>query len=289
MLVHGFMGSPEDFSPIAERLSQHYPCIAPCLKGHVPAKPSLAEASLAKASSRSLHSTDIEAYASGRALPYALPAQAQAIEEALAEAQIDAVHGIGYSLGGRVLLEWAFSPLYRTLKSTNPRLRSLCLTAAHVGLPTSSATRQQRFMQDVHIAQRLEAIAHSRTPAKSWEAFLDFWYGLDLFGSLRQHSCYQELKSRRCDHDPMELAAVVLQASNALQRDDRKNLMKLARSMPCLYIAGAQDTKYAHLATELARHNIPAVLMPAIAHAIPVENSTGYGELLMQFLAGLRE
>ena len=109
MLVHGFMGSPEDFSPIAERLSQHYPCIAPCLKGHVPAKPSLAEASLAKASSRSLHSTDIEAYASGRALPYALPAQAQAIEEALAEAQIDAVHGIGYSLGGRVLLEWALN------------------------------------------------------------------------------------------------------------------------------------------------------------------------------------
>lgn len=281
VLVHGFMGSPEDFTPIAEVLSEQYTCIAPCLKGHEPipktgkeTDPNLLETA----------KTFKDYAAHINRLPLGLVAQARAIETGLQDAQVEKVYGVGYSLGGRVLLQWAL-----TSKNGNPRLKALCLTAAHVGLPSSLKIRQQRFTQDLDIAQRLERIAHSHTATESWEAFLQFWYGLPLFGRLQEHPDYAQLKLRRCRHDPTLLAAVVRQASNALQQDHRQRLKQLAQEKPCLYVAGAEDTKYANLATELAQLQIPTALMPGVAHAIPTENSAGYTRLLAQFFAGFRQ
>lgn len=277
MLIHGFMGSPEDFTPVAERLSANYPCIAPCLKGHGP---------LALNTTRDIksHPRHFEEYLNPTdPWPYSLQAQAEHIENVLNQIGIDEIYGVGYSLGGRVALQWALG------ENENPRLKALCLTAAHTGLAPDQKTRQQRFDQDIQIAKRLEDITLAQSSIESWEAFLSFWYALPLFGRLQQHSNYAQLIQRRRTHNPQLLAEVILQSSNALQKDYRSALAKLAKQLPCLYIAGAEDHKYAKLATDLNQEGIPAVIIPGVAHALPVENSTRYGLLLQQFFASLRQ
>lgn len=272
MLIHGFMGSPEDFNPIAKQLSAYFPCIAPSLKGH-----------------GHTH-TEPTHFSPTAPAPYGLQAQAAHLEVALNQAGIDTVYTVGYSLGGRVALAWALGPDYSKLtnKAYNPRLKALCLTAAHVGLGPDPQARQARLAQDQKIAQRLNAIAPKNT-TESWEEFLNFWYRFPLFGRLRQHADYTVLLQRRRAHNPRLLAEVVLQASNALQTDYRSELAQLAHVLPCLYVAGAEDPKYAAIATELAQAGVPAVLMPKVAHAIPVEDSARYGLLLQQFFASLRQ
>ena len=269
MLIHGFMGCPEDFTPIAERLSVHYTCIAPCLKGHGHAH----------------RNTKVP-------LPYGLQAQAVQIETILNQACIDAVYAVGYSLGGRVALQWALG-LHQSSSPEgyfyNPRLKALCLTAAHVGLDPNAPIRQARFAQDLQIAKRLETVARDHASIESWEAFLNYWYALPLFGRLQHHPNYAALMQRRRAHDPHILAEVVCQASSALQQDYRSDLARLARILPCLYVAGSEDHKYAELATELAQAGVPAALMPHLAHALPTEDSTRYGLLLQQFFASLRQ
>ncbi|WP_035415682.1 2-succinyl-6-hydroxy-2,4-cyclohexadiene-1-carboxylate synthase [Ferrimonas kyonanensis] len=122
VLLHGFLGSGEDWLPLIADLAQHYYCITLDLPGH--------------GRSRDCALTEVPGF-----LPLC-----RAIEASLNRLGVHRYHLLGYSLGGRVALHLA--------QHCPQKLLSLLLESAHPGLACTEA-RQQRLQADGHWHRRL--------------------------------------------------------------------------------------------------------------------------------------
>ncbi|GAB4533839.1 MAG: 2-succinyl-6-hydroxy-2,4-cyclohexadiene-1-carboxy late synthase [Anaerolineales bacterium] len=123
ILLHGFMGSGEDFLPLAERLARRFFCILPDLPGH--GNSPLPEAPL---------SFEL------------LYGQFQAL---LAAYEIETFTLGGYSMGGRLALYFAVQLAHR--------VGGLLLESTNAGLSTE-AERRARLEVDRQRAVRMQAI-----------------------------------------------------------------------------------------------------------------------------------
>ena len=123
LLLHGFIGDNQDFSPIISLLSQKYCCLAVDLPGHGKTR------------------------VNGDESCYNIFNTAQALIELLNDLQIDKCLLLGYSMGGRLAL-------YMTLHFPD-RFDKVVLESASPGLKTSK-DRSHRLQSDLHISQKLE-------------------------------------------------------------------------------------------------------------------------------------
>lgn len=99
-------------------------------------------------------------------------------------------HLIGYSMGGRLALQYAIQ---------NPhRIASLTLLSAHPGFKTEEEKRK-RLEKDTHWANLLQTL--------SIDAFLKLWYSQPLFQTLQPNW------DRRRQQNPKELAQALLHYS----------------------------------------------------------------------------
>lgn len=250
LFLHGFMGNASDGVPLIEALRARLrpetaEATLPAYFANFPLAPAqpqeepLADQQLKE---------QMEAGLKGQAR--------QILQRMMQQQQIHGVthwHIMGYSLGGRIAQALAFDVLPCVAESETLQLASLTLLAAHPGMPdTAHELRTQRLEQDQRLAERLSAL---KTPA-DWRAFLDqFWYTLPLFGALRTHPEYAGFLHRRtqCRHpnEGQVWAKLLMQTSNANQRDYREDLVRA--TFPVLYLAGAQDAKYAQVGQDLAQ------------------------------------
>ena len=118
--LHGLLGDPEEWRPVAEALPPGWRCLAPPLPGHDGAPPPAGD----------------------------LPGLAEALWQRLVPALPERVALVGYSLGGRLAL--ALAHRYPQ------RLSALILEGAHPGLQ-DPASRTERRRHDEAWAQRFEA------------------------------------------------------------------------------------------------------------------------------------
>nr|WP_274600089.1 2-succinyl-6-hydroxy-2,4-cyclohexadiene-1-carboxylate synthase [Halorhodospira abdelmalekii] len=206
VLVHGFMGDPQEWAPVAEALQPDWHCMAPQLPGHA---------------------GEVVAAES-------LPELAEALWTSLERHLPERFAVLGYSLGGRLALQWAAQP------ERAARLTALLLEGAHPGL-RSAAERAQRWAADQQWAQRFTT--------EPWPEPLTAWYRQPVFASLSEAQ-RRALIERRARHSPHHLAAVLRAASLAKQADMRPVLAEIAA--PITFIAGSEDTKFSALADELA-------------------------------------
>lgn len=131
VFLHGFLGDPDEWRPLATRLAPQHPCLLLRLPGHGP-------------------------------MPQPLPRGsgfdwfAGELDATLSQLAITRYWLIGYSLGGR---------LAACCASREPAgLQGLWLESSHPGL-ADEAERQQRWRQDRHIAAALR-----RQPFEAWLA-----------------------------------------------------------------------------------------------------------------------
>ncbi|PSB40786.1 2-succinyl-6-hydroxy-2,4-cyclohexadiene-1-carboxylate synthase [filamentous cyanobacterium Phorm 6] len=123
LLLHGFTGDCQDFSPIISLLSKSYCCLAVDLPGHGKTK------------------------VNGDESCYNMSNTAQALIHLLDDLQIDKCLLLGYSMGGRLAL-------YMTLHFSD-RFEKVVLESASPGLMTAK-DRSHRLESDSHTAQKLE-------------------------------------------------------------------------------------------------------------------------------------
>jgi len=124
LLLHGFLGSQQDFSEIVPRLSEQFYCIVPDLPGH----------------------GNTQTHEGG----YTFEATAKALLNLLDSLNTQQTHLLGYSMGGRLALYLTcFFP---------ERFGRVVLESASPGLKTAEA-RQARVLKDEAIAQQLETTA----------------------------------------------------------------------------------------------------------------------------------
>ncbi|WP_213796133.1 2-succinyl-6-hydroxy-2,4-cyclohexadiene-1-carboxylate synthase [Klebsiella aerogenes] len=139
---------------------------------------------------------------------------------------------VGYSLGGRVAMNFACQP--------RAGLRGLIVEGGHPGLQ-DEASRQARLINDSAWAERFR-----REPLA--QVFAD-WYQQPVFASLdaAQRASLVALRRR---NNGATLAAMLEATSLARQGDLRPSLQ--ARDFPFHYLCGERDAKFRAIAQALA-------------------------------------
>lgn len=173
---------------------------------------------------------------------------------------------VGYSMGARLALGFAL---------TYPeRVTRLVLESGSPGLRTEEE-RAARRATDEERARQIEA---------DFEQFIDEWYRMDLFASLKHHpELRAALVAKRRRNIPAEVARSLRGAGTGRQPSFWADLDRLA--VPTLALAGGRDRKYADLAFAMAVAGPP--VMPAVVpagHIVHAEQPDLFTALVRDFL-----
>ena len=206
VLLHGFLGSANDWSTLIGQLPD-YDCIAFNLPGH----------------------GDTREQRLNRMADFPLW-----LNQQLQQRNISNYHLLGYSLGGRLALQFA---------ATQPAgLQSLLLENAHPGL-SSVEEQKVRASADARWARRFY-----REPLTE---VLAAWYQQPVFADLNPTERAQ-LIAERSQNNAALLAHMLCCCSLAKQADLQSWLQDT--SLPVLYLCGEQDLKFQAIAAQLATH-----------------------------------
>lgn len=246
-LLHGFTGSSANWANLIPPLTESYRILAIDILGHgrsdAPADPAR----------------------------YRMENVAGDIAAVLAKARAEAVHLLGYSMGGRLALYLALA--YPTL------VKSLILESASPGLE-SSEEREQRRRQDEQLAAWIER--------EGVEAFVQRWEQLPLFASQQNlpPSSRDNLRQQRRQNRVKGLANSLRGMGTGAQPSLWPRLAELA--IPVLLLAGELDHKFVAIGQRMAKL-IPSaqlIVVPKAGHTIHLERPELFGELVLGWLGG---
>jgi 2-succinyl-6-hydroxy-2,4-cyclohexadiene-1-carboxylate synthase len=172
---------------------------------------------------------------------------------------------VGYSLGGRALLHAAL--MYPNL------VQRLVTIGANPGIDDDDERAKRREADDALVA-RMEEIG--------LEAFLREWVALPLFGNL---ALSPSDWTDRLRNTVEGLSSSLRMAGTGAQTSLWPRLREL--NMPVLAMAGADDTKFAAIAQQIATMapRARAALVPGAAHAAHLQRPDVVIAAVAEFLA----
>lgn len=204
VFLHGFLGSPADFIPLCSHLKM-YPCIKIELPGH----------------GSTPFTEDFFSL---------MP-------------DFPKMHLIGYSMGGRLLMQYA--------AAFPEKIASLTILSAHVGL-NNPQEKEKRWEQDLLWAEKMR---------QSFDDFLTAWYDQPIFAGF-----IPDLTERKT-HDPKQLARTLLHYS--LGKQDFVSPKK------AVFVVGERDMKYRTLYPK-------AIIVPNAGHMIHLEQPEKVAQIIQQ-------
>ena len=246
LLLHGFTGHGGSWAGLGQRFAAAgYSVLAPDLLGH----------------GRSAHPSDATRYGMAHA--------AADLNSLLDESSIEAVHLLGYSMGGRLGLFFALS--------CPERVRTLSLVSASPGIALT-AERDERRDRDDALADQIERDGIA--------AFVDHWESLPMWASQRRNLSSeqrQQLRSQRLQNLPDGLANSLRGMGTGKQPALHEKLPTL--SMPTLLIAGAEDEKFVGINRQMERRISQArlVIFPMAGHAVQLERRRAFERTVLEF------
>lgn len=253
LFLHGFMGRGEDWVPIVNELEKSFYCICPDMPGH---------------GMNTIAATD-DAWTMDKVVP--------ALLDLLDDHDLARCALVGYSMGGRLALQ---------LATQHPdRITRVVLESASPGLKTEAECVQRR-RHDGDLARRLEASVGD--PAL-FRAFLEQWYELPIFSSLRaQPELRAKLIENRTTNDPARLAGALRTMGSGSQESLWDDLA--AYTVPTLLLVGALDRKFRIIAEEMSERSAQMAVeeLDHCGHNVHLENPSGYTTVVKSFLAPLR-
>jgi 2-succinyl-6-hydroxy-2,4-cyclohexadiene-1-carboxylate synthase len=176
---------------------------------------------------------------------------------------------LGYSLGGRIALQYALA--------RPERIAALVLESAAPGIE-DAADRELRVAADEELARFIEA--------EGIEAFVDRWQALPLWASQASLPDARRAALRR-----QRLQNSVLGLANSLRGMGAGRqpwlLPRLSGfEQPVLLIAGDLDSKYSELMSRMAAAlpNVETRVVPAAGHAVHLEDPGAFAAAVLPFL-----
>lgn len=151
------------------------------------------------------------------------------------------MHLIGYSMGGRLAMQFA--------QAFPEKIASLTIFSAHTGL-SNPEEKQQRIVTDQLLAQKI---------VQSFEDFLHEWYKQTIFGGF-----VPDLTDRKM-HNPDELAKTLVYYSLGTQ--------DVIRPKKATFAVGERDLKY-----RLLQPN--AIVVPNAGHMVHLEQPLAVAEII---------
>jgi len=245
LLLHGFTGNHNSWRKLINAYQHEFQFIVPSLLGH-------GGTDAPKDSER-----------------YHIEQCTRDLVEILRQLEIEKVHCLGYSMGGRLALALALChPVY---------IRSLILESSTAGL-TSEQERSARRTSDRKLASMIR---------DDLVRFVDYWEKIPLFES-QQHALTleekQDLRKVRLAQNPFGLAGSLLGMGTGSQPNYFPRLSEL--SMPVLLITGALDQKFCQIAVEMTKHlsNGTHIKIDKSGHTVHLEQYQLFVELVADFL-----
>lgn len=247
VMLHGFTGSTRTWRPLMSTIGQAFRCIAIDLPGHG------------------------QSEAPQEADRYRMERIAVDLTGLLKQLAAAPAHWLGYSMGGRLALYIA---------CRHPELvRSMVLESASAGLREPSE-REARIAQDTVLANRIENEGIPR--------FADYWQSIPLFDTQKHlpEKAQAAMRQQRLSNSASGLANSLRGMGTGAQPELWSELGNLA--MPMMLIAGEKDAKFVSINRQMAAA-IPHARLEIVAgsgHAVHLEVSHQYGDLVMRFLTG---
>jgi 2-succinyl-6-hydroxy-2,4-cyclohexadiene-1-carboxylate synthase len=225
LLLHGFTGCKENWSYLVSQLLKKFTVITLDLLGH--------------GSTQSPEDLD----------RYLFQSVCDDLEELLVKLQIQNVHLLGYSMGGRLAL--AFSILYPTMDLDN------------------------KLANDI--------LKHGMIP------FVDRWEEIPLFHSQKKlvPTKRKEIREQRLRNNPLGLANSLRGMGTGRQPSYWDKLSTLP--IPSLFICGELDQKFCLIAEEMEKRVPQSSIYRVFhtGHAIHVEQPEIFGKIIEGFLQSI--
>lgn len=206
VLIHGFMGWPSDWTPVVHAIQAQCQVVLVSLPGHgkVP-----------------IESESIPAFES----------VCQVLKTILDQLEINTAIIVGYSLGGRIAVEFS--------NRFPQRVRHLIVIGGHFGL-SNEADRRERLQHDNRVTQQLLS--------EPFDQFLTDWYAQPLFSTLKKTTDLPHLIADKIRlHSPQRLATALTRFSLGHQTLFDWH----AGSFDIDYVVGSADQKFMAYAQSL--------------------------------------
>ncbi|GBF78645.1 alpha/beta fold hydrolase [Aphanothece sacrum] len=210
VFLHGFTHSSHSFLNLPEEIFHNYRCLIPDLPGH--GKTKVLEAATA----------------------FDTEAQVKLLKEWLSSLGLNKFHLFGYSMGGRLALQFALKNL--------AQIQSLILVSTTAGIEDQTI-RSERIRADNQLAQKILSLE----PIE----FLNQWLSQPLFQGITERGTdfiAQEIQ-KRLPIQKSGLACSLKYFNTGIMPSVWDQLSEL--KVRCLVIAGSRDQKYSKLASSL--------------------------------------
>lgn len=242
VFLHGFLGNSNDWNNVVAHLQDDFYCVLIDLPGH----------------GESAHiKSDIH---SGFNQWHAL------INNCLNDLNIDDFHLVGYSLGGRIALDYA-----RT--QTKKKLLSLTLESSHSGL-ISEKEKKCRLINDQQWADRFKN--------NNIKLVLTDWYQQAVFQDLSEQQKKKFIKEKL--HNIGSSVANALIATSLSRQHNALPFFKNSH-LPVFYLFGKNDKKFKAISTSFADiKNSKLHSFSGVGHNIHHENPLQYATLIRNFI-----
>jgi len=188
------------------------------------------------------------------------------IEHFLDEERLEQIVLAGYSMGGRIAMQFALKhPGF---------IKGLVLESANPGLQ-ETYQRDMRYESDKSWSERFKT---------EWPDILTDWYDQTVFSSLRGTPLLRDIINEKQTRDGIAMAAAITGYSLGKQVSMWDGLSVL--DSPILFVSGALDEKYTRIGSELALTSaeIEHVNVEEAGHIVHKEQEEAYLGALQRFI-----
>lgn len=237
VFLHGFLGTPQDFMSLAFRLPFKTDMIS--LPGH-------------GCSDANVDFTTANDW----------------LTEELAGLKVKDYILYGYSLGGRIALNYALN--------TKKKPQTLILESVNIGL-ADALQKKERLAQDLLWSKRFKEEDITKV--------LKDWYNQPIFNKLSDED-KELLIKKRSKNNPKRIAQVLENLSLAKMPFLGEGLKKI--TIPTLYLYGSEDEKFKKIATKITSYHNPQISVQEIAgasHNCHLTNSSDICNIISKFIA----
>lgn len=245
LLLHGFTGDGSTWSPFYKEWGKHSKMIIPDIIGHGKTE------------------------SPGDLQHYNIESAANDLKGILDKMEINKVDLLGYSMGGRLALTFAF--LFPN------RVRKIILESASPGLSTAEE-REQRRIKDMELANLIRD--------KGIVSFVDYWEKIPLFSTMNDVSVTirESIRMQRMSQSPVGLANSLIGMGTGSQPSWWERLNQL--TMEVLFVTGRRDEKFCQIADKMYKkfRNSRWITVENCGHAIHVEEKEKFGTIVSEFL-----